>query len=385
MLNTTPSNRSKRDRPSLVRVLERLRGSHASDPRDKVFAAFGLASLEEQLPVDYNLPVESLYTSITQKSIEVTRSFRILAYCYFSSRITDVPSWVVDWSDTSRAESFVLPQKGLQFLSPQDEHNEAQFYHASGSSEPSVHFDNGSRRMVVKAAMLGHIAFLSTHNLPHAGKASQTRSDWPDLQEIDSYATQRRQNEAEVRTLLSRSTWLREWLVHQSRLAPTSFPAIDRSGWQDRDTVTQDTFTQVIYKPKQESLLSSFRRTLIADVMSNSEQDVRQQQRSTVPASSGGDYSRDLLLRTIISRLDGRAFAVSDAGNLCLVPAESCLQDRIAIVQGGELPFVLRPTTTAAGEGFLFVGQAYVHGVMDGEIWKDVESGNLALEEISIV
>ncbi len=385
MLNATPSNESERDRPSLVKILERLRRSHASDPRDKVFAAFGLASLEEQVPVDYNLPVETLYTRITQKSIQVTRSFRILAYSYYSSRITDVPSWVVDWSDTSRAESFVLPQRGLQFLSSQDEHNEAQFYHASGSSKPSVHFDDGSRRMVVKATMLGHIAFVSTHDLPHAGKASQTRPDWPDLQEIDSYATQRRQNEAEVQHILSRSTWLREWLAHQSHLPSTSFPAIDRSGWQDMDTVTQDTFTQIIYKPKHQSLLSAFRRTLVADVMSNSEQDAREQ-RNAVAATSDGDYYRNLLLRTIISRLDGRAFAVLDTGHLALVPGESCLQDRVAIVQGGELPFVLRPATTpAAGEGFMFVGQAYVHGVMDGEVWEEVESGKLALEEISIV
>lgn len=205
MLKVTLPNESQTERPRLVRVLERLRGSHAGDPRDKVFASFGLASLEEQLPVDYSLSAETLYTRITQKSVKVTESFQILAYCSFSSRIVDVPSWVVDWSDTSHAESLMLPQKGSKFQSSRDEHNEAQIYHASGSSKPLVHFDNGSRKMVVKAALLGQIAFISTHNLYFAGRSSQAQPDWPDLQEINSYAIKRRRNEAEVQSIGYRS------------------------------------------------------------------------------------------------------------------------------------------------------------------------------------
>lgn len=167
--------------------------------------------------------------------------------------------------------------------------------------------------------------------------------------------------------------------MHQSHLPSTSFPAIDRSGWPDRNIIDQDTFTQVIYKPTDEPLLSAFRRTLIADVVSNSKEYCRT--KASAADISNEVYLRDLLLRTMIARLDGRAFAVSDVGHLSLVPNESCLQDRIVIVQGSELPFVLRPTDG----GFLFIGQAYVHGVMDGEVWKDVENGKVALEEISII
>lgn len=37
------------------------------------------------------------------------------------------------------------------------------------------------------------------------------------------------------------------------------------------------------------------------------------------------------------------------------------------VIIGADVPFILRP---AADDGFLLVGEAYVHGIMDGDFVK---------------
>ncbi|KAL8955847.1 MAG: hypothetical protein Q9193_006442 [Seirophora villosa] len=415
----------------LVNVLMRLRGTHAADPRDKVFAAFGLANTEEQIPVDYSLSNEVVYTKTAQKLILLTNSFLLLAYCHYSSRLIDVPSWVPDWSDTTRSDSSPLPQRGLQFFGPDHGHTDARLYQTAGESKPWVDFRDDGHQMVVKAAVIGRVLFLSSHRLysrliqpsrqagqdtvnsldedctgvpdtytPETADSMQQRTESGQLEsgsfeseitdyrllsvkepafaEIDRYARRVMQNQAQA-TLIAESICLREWLEHPSHSDPTSFSLIDRSGWLRYPNVDQGTFTELIYKPKNQTLLAAYTRTVLADVMVNTEDYVLRT--SGVIGSVAQSTSHDILARTFMARLDGRIFAVSDQGYFSLVPAESCIQDVIAIVQGSELPLILRPSE----KGFLFVGQAYVHGVMGGEVWRDVEEGKIHLEEISIV
>ena len=75
-----------------------------------------------------------------------------------------------------------------------------------------------------------------------------------------------------------------------------------------------------------------------------------------------------------------RKIGVSQRGLYTLVPAETVVGDSIVIVQGSELPFILRPS----GGGFWYIGQCYVHGIMDGEVWAGLGTG-IQLSTIRIV
>jgi hypothetical protein len=55
-------------------------------------------------------------------------------------------------------------------------------------------------------------------------------------------------------------------------------------------------------------------------------------------------------------------------GYLAAVPCTTEAGDCIAILSGGNLPFVLRPN---GGESYRLVGPCYVHGIMDGEAFPD--------------
>jgi hypothetical protein len=71
----------------------------------------------------------------------------------------------------------------------------------------------------------------------------------------------------------------------------------------------------------------------------------------------------------------------TDSGYLGLAPQGSKAGDAVWIVQGGKVPFILRST----GKGsFRFVGEAYVHGRMFGEIAEVAKAQNLPLQDILI-
>jgi hypothetical protein len=74
------------------------------------------------------------------------------------------------------------------------------------------------------------------------------------------------------------------------------------------------------------------------------------------------EYSRGI--GTNISEY--RAMGKSSNGTICLLPGASQPGDSIALIRGGKVPFVLRPH----GVNWMLIGEAYVHGIMEGEAWE---------------
>lgn len=78
-----------------------------------------------------------------------------------------------------------------------------------------------------------------------------------------------------------------------------------------------------------------------------------------------------------IPRTHGRSFLVTRTGYIGLAPLRTRVGDRLAVLQGGDVPFVVRPRRAAAGEErgaaagttrCEFVGEAYVLGIMEGQV-----------------
>ncbi|VUC26011.1 unnamed protein product [Clonostachys rosea] len=63
-------------------------------------------------------------------------------------------------------------------------------------------------------------------------------------------------------------------------------------------------------------------------------------------------------------RARGKILIVTDNVMIGLGPAEAEVSDDVYVLFGGRMPFVLRSTD----KGLQFIGQAYIHGIMDGEI-----------------
>lgn len=67
----------------------------------------------------------------------------------------------------------------------------------------------------------------------------------------------------------------------------------------------------------------------------------------------------------------GRRFVITKSGHFGLAPPAAEVGDKIALIQGADVPFVIRKTQNA----FELVGEAYIDGMMDGKVmdqWQRV-------------
>ena len=92
------------------------------------------------------------------------------------------------------------------------------------------------------------------------------------------------------------------------------------------------------------------------------------------------------LQRTVNDLCTDRCFFMSSSGYIGLVPSTSIIGDRVCVLAGGRTPYVLCPSHKKTGEDvsnsheYTFVGDAYVHGLMDGEALDMVEKGSLQMQ-----
>jgi hypothetical protein len=63
----------------------------------------------------------------------------------------------------------------------------------------------------------------------------------------------------------------------------------------------------------------------------------------------------------------GRQFCSSKSGYIGWAPSNAQLGDKVCFFQGYPIPFVLRPTNDKHSVDFQLIGEAYIHGMMNGE------------------
>ena len=82
------------------------------------------------------------------------------------------------------------------------------------------------------------------------------------------------------------------------------------------------------------------------------------------------------LKSTIDSKVRERRFFVTEQGYIGIGPPECAIGDTLCLFPGSTVPFVLRRKRHEEDSKYLFVGDAYVHGVMYGEALKGKLKGN---------
>ena len=92
-----------------------------------------------------------------------------------------------------------------------------------------------------------------------------------------------------------------------------------------------------------------------------------------------GDYSK--WSRAANGASKNRKLARTEKGYFVLGPKVMAVGDVVCVPFGGKLPFCLRP----CGNCFLFVGECYVHGMVDGEALDMMEAGQLWEEVFDII
>ncbi|TVY87284.1 Heterokaryon incompatibility protein 6,OR allele [Lachnellula willkommii] len=328
--NTLFSNRSL---PTHL-LMRSLRKFGATDPRDKVFALLGIAGDAEALGLhpDYRKSCEEVYTELALTLIR-NGYHDPLSLSDSSRDITGLPSWAPDWSTKSCRHP--LQERSLNrstrplttILQPN--------FSASGIKAT---LEVPRRDTIIRSMpLLLHGAVLGT--------VGQLGMVW----------------EGDV------GAWLQD-------LRRLSHPATDTIGLSEgrqkiawRTAVADQEIRQGNTKPKlSEEKISSVHETL-------KDKDLSLTQVQTMIDAGLGDYYEQL---QVVAQ--GRRPLLASSGHLGIGPNETQPGDVLVIFLIAQVPYILR--RHSEHNTLRLVGEAYVHGLMNGEAMK----GSLATEIIPL-
>jgi hypothetical protein len=318
----------------LLRVLSLMRAYTCEDPRDKVYAALGMAMdvNEDDIIPDYRRTCSEVYTDVVKFFIsgrnsrpldflgEILRSAPGTAFEH--QHDSSLPSWVPDWT-------FQVSMYPFEKVLDMDAYGEnSRAYNASGMLTGNCYIDGQSLR--VRGSALDHITQLSCI------------CEW-------SLATG---------GLKAEKSW-----------APT-YPNTPYIGGG--------------------TVMEAYKHTLAADIgrkdMDNDGKLSREFAIDWELVEREVDYMtpaerqrQSWMLVDVKMTAFGRRLFRTSRGFMGLGPAAAQVGDKITVLLGGQVLYVLRGHDD---NHFEFVGECYVHGMMDGQACKD---GNFFNEEIILV
>ena len=317
---------------TLIGLLLRLNFGHsypskdrATDVRDLIYGLMGMASDNDQLrklgiQPDYNKSIIEAYTEITRALIRNGNPL-VLAWCQPNRQLKDLPSWVPDYS-TPFHESCCQPRYYTLF---------------STSGKDSSKFgpvpDSNGRVLALKCVKIDTIR--ETRHPWNTGQQSYFDYDGSGryLDDIKDICSQR---PVYATHILGMPQDLRQWDEAFWRV-----PTADQEHQGSRARISSTTILEHYHELREFVRKGSLARDFAH--MSN----------------ECNMYTTNLTMQR-----NRRPF-ISTEGLVGLAPLLAKEGDMVCIVQGATMPFVFRER---GGGMWELIGEAYVHGVMDGEI-----------------
>ncbi|PWW76860.1 HET-domain-containing protein [Tuber magnatum] len=323
--------RYKEAQLNLRTLLRHFRYSQATDIRDKVYAMLGISSQVgrssaehgvKPLQADYRKAVEDVYREAAAYIMTDEQDLRLLAneYSPCSRQLTKMPTWVPDWSITSKR---LLPMA-------RKSNTLSSLIKGDISTRAGSLFVNGFKFDTVTYATPIVTPENETVILETLTSLVSSKNQYP-------YNNQSL-TEALCRTLIADNANFRPALDHDERY----FFHLLRHRMKTIDV-------PII----QEDLMTDLRYQTVSHHLRNNE-----------------PYREELS-----RNLHGRSFFMTARGFMGLGPKARravLVGDRICILGGGYTPLILREGSDfefkgSGGKWYTLVGESYVHGIMDGE------------------
>ncbi|KAK4032503.1 heterokaryon incompatibility protein-domain-containing protein [Parachaetomium inaequale] len=327
----------------------------ASDPRDIIFGLLGVAADTERLGLrpDYTQTVAEVYTAATRAMVERCPQYS-LDYCAFPKDMDDLPTWVPDWQRVGRfglaygrpmsyrnlfnssADRVQPPPTGL-FPTP-----------AEGIPAWRVLRQRGCSVDVVATVFAGDEQCSCTEPALTLSRALAWQGEQRTriLQAILKFAiaAHLELDGAQLETVL--------W-----RTVVADFVSVERC------TVDYDALAVRIYR-QQPVPVATLTEAQVGFMLRNTYPFPHRP--DAIATQVKVDEYSGLLLRIAAATCRGRTLFATAGGRLGLGPENVQTGDVVTILLGTPVPIVLRP----AADRFRYVGDAYVHGIMDGQLMK---------------
>lgn len=401
-----------------IRLLDLLcmtRTSLATDNRDKVYALLGLGNDEVARSIKPSYApdntVNRLFIDVARKLVQAGLGHELLHHAGKDSKTPNLPTWVPDWTFQSRSTL------------------NRDIYHCMGSTRPSIRLseDDGPRpKLVIRGIILSSIKFAGmawryySHDDEQPNFASfQGKPDLeiPPFNDEDGRnviltmaliaaedlgsAEKRYANEglpnAIARNLAADCSWRGQRIGSLSR-AQAQDPDIQDDRFEFTEALKA---FRSFYKegPESEADLKRpgirvHQTAIFKWLLDFDEKEEDDLQRRMVPytmsmqeASRGRRYAalagKSIKKKREDKKLGKRDFGMDDRGFIANVPWNAEKKDLIVMFEGFSTPFVVRSKEET--DEFELIGDCYVHGIMDGELVRDVDDGlGLANDQIGV-
>ena len=330
----------------LLGLLRLTRPFKSSDPRDKVYALIGLV-LDPQgidLKADYNISTEDLYVSVAIESLDKRKDLTLLANAGMPSTPGDLklPSWVPDWTNNNEGRAIIAATLAADAVNRS----------ATKNSQPKLSISAGSKVLTIRGVQIDTIAKLETSLLFGEG-----------VFQLDNDAVRR-----EARWNLRCKACLDSYVAFAEHAC--SFPegqAREESLWR---TLCCDLTAEIPITRAPAEYVIGYKILQMANEATREDGQVDTLSLHLRASSLfPGQWDHfTMFMGTLGGYCRGRNLCVTDGGYLGSVPTGSLVGDKICLLFGSRVPFLLRE----CNEGyFKLVGECYIHGMMDGEGMMD--------------
>jgi hypothetical protein len=404
----TAKDGSAAKRPELIQLLELYRFTESGDPRDKVYAFIGLSAEQEMRPlkVDYGLTGEEVFTETVQYLLASTNSLEI-----FSLKKNDLgavktlklPSWVPDFTvqdikppinqhdlfsaskglgniNLSYLPNNKLQLRGVKIDKVTDTGFEFQwriipeisvllqkvtppqgqtrfealwrtlildYYEEStpATKDCGVSFRNLLEEFILRLQFVAALNLLYAEEMSaFLAESGATSGSLPGVGSI-FFSFERVKEQLGI-TYTSAQSILDQDTEESGPIFPPEFVEFEKRLSECED------------KAEEETVIETFHEEVNARL-------------SAIKAKSD-----DVEFQISAKAGHGSSLFVTEKGYLGMASVTLEVGDEAWALAGGHVPLILRPTGTS-GDEFQLVGEAYIHGVMQGEAVSDVQEGDL--------
>lgn len=357
--------------PRLVDILHLSCQSRASESRDKIFGVLGLSKDGEKLIgfPNYSDPLEKIVMDMTRNMLLRTRGNREVGILIFKASIArterddrdDWPSWVIDWpSFWNSSHGYLWSSKSNRGLKGE--------YNATGISKSDVYFSGDGRVLHISGFIFDTIGSISDSD--DAGEQHDSTTDvkaGSEAAHTDSSASSAQLREMSRNPYGSESsTWDAIWrtiiidrTADREEQAPLSWTHHFGRVWNSRSS------RELYGKAPSIRSIGAFQ------IHGSSVNKWAEKFSFPIPEGESKEpvQEREELLESLIdlnlSTAFSRRLMQTTKGYIGLTHALSQAGDCICLLNGCVVPVILRRRASR----FTVVGEAYVHGIMNGEAW----------------
>ena len=383
-------NISKVDGP--LSLLMRWRHREATDPRDKVYALVGLLPpklIPSAQSCDYTISIPELFAMVTLDLVKFERSLRpLLAACEMPQVTAGIPTWAIDFACSNR-----IGQRQLKWWGHAHRY---EMFAASKDSQLELREFPDNKSIGLTGFNIDEV--LETSELlrieAHVNvDSSQLRKPLLGcLRLIDRY-----------RASASESLLYKDGFTWESAFCRTmvgdlimdEFP-LDRIHAYGQvkaqkkfghlfeklaiDTCNlraHSSYTKIYLDSAPKILAAEERKRTLMRGLSKRTRLSRNCILRDVPQTNGDTIYHHIefneLYESLVGMMENQTFFLTKSGYMGVGPPQVRRGDQVWVFNGGNVPFVMRKIEEEA-EGcpqLTLIGDAYVHGIMDGEAMDD--------------